>query len=189
MVALAGWMNRQQQEVIEYLMEENRVLREKLGHKRIILNEAQKRRLATAGAKLGRDLLRQFGALFSPDTLLRWHRWLVARKYDGSAYRRPGRPPTKRQMVRDLILRMACENRAWGIDRIHGELKKLGYKVHRSTVRRIMRENGLLDDPDGPAKKTTWMTFLRSHWESIAATDFFTVEAWTPTGLKRFFVP
>jgi hypothetical protein len=64
-MALAGWMNREQQDVIAYLREENRILREKLGHKRIILNEPQKRRLATAGMKLGKDLLRQFGTLFS----------------------------------------------------------------------------------------------------------------------------
>jgi hypothetical protein len=67
-------MNRQQQNVIAYLREENRILREKLGHKRIILDEPQKRRLATAAMKLGKDLLRQFGTLFSPDTLIRWHR-------------------------------------------------------------------------------------------------------------------
>jgi hypothetical protein len=72
LVAVAGWMNRQQQEVISYLTEENRILREKLGHERIILNDNQKRRLAAAGMKLGKDLLRQFGTLFSPDTLLRW---------------------------------------------------------------------------------------------------------------------
>jgi deoxyinosine 3'endonuclease (endonuclease V) len=65
-----------------YLHEENRILREKLGHKRIILNEPQKRRLATAAMKLGKDLLRQFGTQFSPSTLLKWHRYLVARKYD-----------------------------------------------------------------------------------------------------------
>ncbi len=85
-VALAGWMNRQKQEVIEYLREENRVLREKLGHKRIILNDNQRRRLATAAVKLGRDLLRQFRRLFSPDTLLKWHRYLVACKYDDSTF-------------------------------------------------------------------------------------------------------
>jgi hypothetical protein len=83
-MAISGWMNREQQEVIDYLREENRILREKLGRKRIILNESQKRRLATAAAKFGRDLLRQCGTLFSPDTLLRWHRWFVARKYDGT---------------------------------------------------------------------------------------------------------
>ncbi len=83
-VMVAGWMNRQQQQVIEYLRTENQVLREKLGGKRLILNESKKRRLATAGMKLGKDLLRQFGTLFSPDTLLRWNRWFIARKYDSS---------------------------------------------------------------------------------------------------------
>ena len=86
-VALAGWMNRQQQEAISYLRTENRILREKLGHKRLILNDYQRRRLATVGMKLGKDLLRQFGTLFSPDTLLRWNRWFIARKYDGSGKR------------------------------------------------------------------------------------------------------
>jgi len=84
LVGLAGWMNREQQEVIEYFREENRILREKLGARRIILNDAQRRRLATAAAKLGRVLLRQVGPLFSPETLLGWFRTLVARKYDGS---------------------------------------------------------------------------------------------------------
>jgi hypothetical protein len=71
-VAIAGWMNRQQPEVISYLTEENLILREKLGSKRIILNDSQKRRRAAVGMKLGKDLMRQFGTLFSPDTLLRW---------------------------------------------------------------------------------------------------------------------
>lgn len=65
-----------------YLREENRILREKLGRKRIILNESQKQRLAAAAMKLGKDLLRQWSTLFSPATRLRWHRWFVARKYD-----------------------------------------------------------------------------------------------------------
>lgn len=72
-VAVAGWMNQRQQEAIEYLKEENRILREKLGHKRLILNVAQKRRLASAAKKLGRDLLAEVGTLFSPETLLKWH--------------------------------------------------------------------------------------------------------------------
>jgi transposase InsO family protein len=187
-VALAGWMNRQQQEVIEFLREENRVLREKLGHKRIILNVAQKRRLATAAMKLGKDLLRQFGTLFSPETLLKWHRYLVARKYDGSDRRgKRGPVPTKANMVRKLVLQMAQENPQWGYGRINGELKKLGYKVHWQTVRRIMLDHGLLDDPDKPYK-STWKDFLRSHWESLAACDFFTVEAWGLKGLTRYFV-
>ena len=68
MLALAGWMNRQQQQVIQYLRDENHILREKLGKKRLILNESQKCRLATAAMKLGKDLLRQFGTVFSPAT-------------------------------------------------------------------------------------------------------------------------
>jgi hypothetical protein len=86
-VALAGWMNRQQQEVIEYLKEENRILREKLGPGRILLNIAQKLRLATAAFKVGRKLLQDCATVFSPDTLLKWHRTLVARKYDGGGTR------------------------------------------------------------------------------------------------------
>lgn len=188
MVAIAGWMNRQQQEAISYLREENRILREKLGHKRIILNDAQKRRLAAAAARLPRELLRHVGTLFSPDTLLKWNRWFIARKYDGADRRgKRGPAPTKQRMIRDLVLRMAEENPDWGYGRMYGELKKLGYKVHWQTVRRVMLDCGLLDDPDKPPK-TSWKTFLASHWESIAATDFFTVEAWTKAGLTRFLV-
>jgi len=130
LVALAGWMNRQQQHVIEYLQEENRILREELGRKRILLNVAQKRRLATKGKVLGRALLKQFGTLFCPDTILKWHRMLIARKYDGSGRRRPVPVPTKANMIRDLVLRMADENPGWGYGRIYGELKGLGYDVH-----------------------------------------------------------
>jgi hypothetical protein len=102
-VALAGWMNRQQQEVIQYLRVQNQILREKLGRKRIILNESQKRRLATAAMKLGKDLLRQFGTLFSPDTLIRWHRWLVARKYDSSDRRGKRGPAPNASLKRSGI--------------------------------------------------------------------------------------
>jgi putative transposase len=186
-VAVAGWMNRQQQDAIEFLKEENKILREKLGPKRLLLSDEQKRRLATKGKILGRKLLEEFGTLFAPDTILKWHRMLVARKYDGSAKRRPGPEPKKANMIRDHVLRMAEENPGWGYGRIHGELKVLGYDVHWQTVRRVMREHGLLDDPDSP-EKLKWITFLRSHWETLAACDFFTVEAWTPTGLTRFLV-
>jgi hypothetical protein len=79
-VAIAGWINRRQQEAIEYLKVENRILREKLGHKRIILNVSQKRLLAVAAFKLPRDLLRQCGTLFSPETILKWQ--CVRRRWD-----------------------------------------------------------------------------------------------------------
>ena len=186
LIAIAGWMNREQQEVISYLRVENQILRKKLGPKRIILNNRQKRRLAAAAMKLGRDLLRQFGTLFSPDTLIRWNRMLIARKYDGSGGKR-GPKPKKANSVRKLVLQMATENPIWGYGRIYGELRKLDYDVHWQTVRRIMLDAGLLPDPDKPYK-TTWKTFLASHWESIAAADFFTVEAWELKGLTRYMV-
>jgi len=186
LVAVAGWMNRQQQDAISYLRVENQVLREKLGQKRIILNDNQKRRLAAAAMKLGRDVLRQFGTLFSPDTILRWNRMLIASKYDGSGGKR-GPKPKKANSIRKLVLQMAADNPGWGYGRIYGELKKLGNKVHWQTVRRVMLDAGLLPDPDKPYK-TTWKTFIKSHWESIAAADFFTVEAWGLKGLTRYLV-
>jgi transposase InsO family protein len=185
LVAVAGWMNQQQQELIEYLKEENRILREKLGPGRILLNPVQKRRLATAAFRVGRKLLQGCATLFSPDTLLRWHRTLVARKYDGSGKRGP--QPKKANEVRKLVLRMKQENDDWGYGHIHGELKKLGYQVSWQTVRRIMKEHGLLDEPDRP-KRMSWTTFIKAHFESMSACDFFTVEAWTPKGLTRFLV-
>jgi transposase InsO family protein len=187
-VALAGWMNRQQQDVIAYLTVENRILREKLGHKRLILNESQKRRLAIAAIKLGKDLLRQFGTLFSPDTLIRWHRWFVARKYDSSDRRgKRGPVPTKANMIRKLVLEMAAANPSWGYGHIHGELKGLGYKISWQTVRRVMLDHGLLPDPDRPYK-TTWNDFIKSHWESLAACDFFSVDILGFKGLTRYLV-
>jgi transposase InsO family protein len=184
-VAIAGWMNRQEQDAIEFLKEENRILRARLGHKRIILNAAEKRRLSTAAKKLGSNLLGQVSTIFSPATLLKWHRMLVARKYDGCGMRGP--KPKKANSVRALVLRMAGDNPDWGYGRIHGELKGLGFTVSWQTVRRIMLEHGLLPDPDKPYK-TTWNSFLHSHWESIAACDFFSIEAWGFKGLTRYLV-
>jgi hypothetical protein len=173
LVTLAGWMNRQQQQVIDYLRTENQILREKLGTKRVLLNESQKCRLVTAAMKLGKDLLRRWGTHFSPETILRWHRWFVARKYDGSDRRgRRGPVPTKANSVRKLVLEMAESNPSWGYGHIHGELTGLGYKVSWQTVRRVMLDHGLLPDPDKPYK-STWSTFIKSHWESACACDFF----------------
>ena len=124
----------------------------------------------------------------SPATLLKWHRVLIARKYDASDRRgRRGPAPTKANMIHKLVLRMAEENPSWGYGHIHGELKGLGYDVSWQTVRRVMLDHGLLPDPDRPYK-TTWNTFLASHWESIAARDFFSVEAWSLKDLARYMV-
>ncbi len=91
---LAGWVNRGQQDIIEYLREENRVLREQLGEKRLLFTDVQRRRLAAKAKKIGRRGLFEISLLVTPDTLLRWYRRLIAKKYDGSQARRAGRPKT-----------------------------------------------------------------------------------------------
>src|ERR671927_1233258 len=94
LIAVAGWMNQRQLQVIEYLREENRVLREQLGERRLRLTDDQRRRLAARAKGLGRKLLAEVATLVTPETLLAWHRKLIAQKYDGSAQRGPGRPRT-----------------------------------------------------------------------------------------------
>ena len=90
--AVAGWMNHQQQEVLDYLREENRVLREQLGNRPVRFDDDQRRRLAVRAKALSRKVLAEVATIVTPDTLLRWHRKLIAEKYDGSAKRAPGRP-------------------------------------------------------------------------------------------------
>jgi putative transposase len=93
-VTLAGWLNERQQQVIEYLIEENRVLREQMGRRRFRFTDNQRRRLAAKAKKLGRRLLAHVATIVTPETLLGWHRKLIVNKYDGSASRGLGRPRT-----------------------------------------------------------------------------------------------
>lgn len=184
---LAGWINRHQTEVIEYLLEENKILREKIGNKRILLNKNQKYRLAVLGKKLDRKVLSRFCTSFVPDTILRWHRQLVCKKYDGTKNRcKYGRPRISDEL-KQLILDMSEECRHFGCKKITGYLKYLGYRVSRSTVRRVLIEHGINPSPNRP-EKTTWREFIKAHWESLAATGFFTVEIYTFKGLTRYMV-
>ena len=89
--------------------------------------------------------------------------------------------------LRTLASRMAIENEWWGYTRILGELKKLGYTVSRSTVRRILKERGIDPAPER-SKHLPWGKFLKAHWEAMAAADFFTVEVLTGVGLIRYVV-
>ena len=181
----AGWMNHRQQLVIEYLQEEIRVLREQLG-KRPHFNDGQRRRLAAKAKLIGRKGLARCASIVTPDTLVSWHRRLIAKKYDSSKKRKPGRPPIKVD-IRELVLRMARENRAWGYTRIQGALANLRHEIGRGTIAGILREAGL-DSAPGRRKGMTWKEFLRVHWSTMAAMDFFTVEVWTPVGLVRYHV-
>jgi putative transposase len=121
----------------------------------------------------------------TPDTLLQWYRRLIAKKYDGSKSRTVGRPRTAAEI--EEILRMARQNPTWGYTRIRGALCNLGYGIGRNTIKRILLENGL--DPAPLRGRTmSWKTFLKAHWGTIAATDFFSVEVLTRVGLVRYFV-
>src|SRR5687767_578416 len=113
LIAVAGWMNQRQLQMIQYLREENHVLREQLGDRRLRLTNDQRRRLASKAKKLGRKVLAEVATIVTPETLLRWHRQLIAQKYDGSGKRGPGRPRTIREIER-LVVQMAEENQDWG---------------------------------------------------------------------------
>ena len=184
LIAVAGWMNQRQLQIIDYLREENRVLREQLGGRRLRLNDDQRRRLAAKAKGLGRKLLAEVATIVTPETLLAWHRKLIAQKYDGSGKRGPGRPRTAGE-IEALVVRMAEENRDWGYRRIQGALSNLGHEIARSTIAEILERHGIEPAPER-SRKTTWKEFLSRHWELIVAADFFTVEVWTRRGLQRF---
>ena len=187
-VAFAGWINQQQQQVIQFLRTENQVLKETHGKKRIRLNEDQRRRLAVKAKVLGRKLLEQVATIVTPDTLLRWHRRLIAEKWDYSHRRekRPGRPPVSEEITQ-LVLRMARENPPWGYDRIEGELANLGHQVSDGTVGNILRAHGMEPAPKRK-HETTWKQFIQSHWECLGSIDFTTIEVWTMGGLATYYV-
>jgi len=186
LISLAGWLNQRQQDVIDYLQEENRVLREQLGGKRLRFSDDQRLRLAVRAKKLGWRMLQELTPIVTPATLLAWHRRLIARKYDGSKQRGPGRPRT-RDEIQQLVVRMATENRDWGYRRIQGALANLGHEVAHGTIANILKQHGLEPSPERELK-TTWKEFLSRHRAVIVAADFFTIEAWTRKGLIRFLV-
>lgn len=182
---LAGPIEQNQQLLIEYLQEEIKVLREQLG-RQPRFTDLQRIRLAAKAKRAGMDALRRIAPIITPDTLLRWHRRLTAQKYDGAKKRSPGRPGTQ-QEIRNLILRFARENPTRGYTRIQGALSNLGHQVARGTVANVLQQEGI--DPAlqrGP--RSTWREFLGSHWELLAAADFFTVEVWTALGQVRYHV-
>ena len=118
LVTLSGWVNRYQQHVIEYLVAEDRVLKDQLKVRRLRLSDDQRRRLGAKGRRLGRRVLRQVATIVTPDTIRRWHRQLIARKWTFTPTR-PGRSGVMKE-ISTLIVRMATENPAWGYTRIQG---------------------------------------------------------------------
>jgi len=187
LLLFGGWVSRQQQAAIAYLAEENRVLREQLGGRRPRFTDAQRRRLAIRGKALGRKLLAGVCGIVTPDTILRWYRELVARKYDGSAKKRgPGRPRLA-ETIRELVVRIASETPTAGYTKIRDIVNGLKREVSRSTVKRILDEQGIVPAPER-RKRVSWREFLAAQWEGLAATDFFDVEVLSWRGLVRYRV-
>jgi hypothetical protein len=162
---------------IVVLRHELGVLRRRVG--RPALRPADRAFLAATSRSLART---RWGSFFvTPDTLLRWHRRLVARRWTYPS-RSPGRPPVGAE-VRALVLRLARENPRWGYQRIAGEIAGLGISVSATTVRKLLREAGL-----GPADQRTglsWRQFLRSQAASMLACDYFTVDT---VAMRRLYV-
>jgi len=183
LATFGGWVNRQQTKVIEYLVEENRILKEQLKGRRLLLTDDQRRRLAAKGKILGRRVLAGIATIVTPDTILRWHRQLIAAKWT-YLRKRIGRPGIMKA-IRKLIVRMATDNSSWGYCRIQGELKKLNHRVARSTIAKTLKDHGI---PPAPRRPTSWRTFLRAHADVIAGVDFFTTEVWTTRGLVTYYV-
>jgi NDP-sugar pyrophosphorylase family protein len=156
LATFSAWANRRQPGVIAYLIEENRVFKEQLesGGRRLHFTDDQRRRLAAKGKPLGRKALQQIATIVTPETILAWHRKLIAAKWT-YPQRRIGRPGVMRE-IRELIVRMAEENTTWGYARIQGALKHLDHRVARSTIAKVLKEHGLGPSPDRPM---SWATF------------------------------
>jgi putative transposase len=132
------------------------------------------------------QVLNELETLVTPDTLLRWYRELVAFKWNYSQRRGPGRPRIMKTIV-ELILQMALENPSWGYTRIRGALANLGHQVGRGAIANILRDHGIEPAPERDAHPR-WSTFLKAHWECLAATDFLSVEVCTMRGLVTQYV-
>jgi len=186
-IFLAGWVNQEQQKVIEFLRTEIDILLEKQGKKRILLNDDQRARLAIKGKAIGRKALMQLTTIVTPDTILQWHRKLVAQKWDYSERRKKvGRPPISEEVV-TLVLTMAHANPTWGYDHIQGALANLGHTISDQSVGNILKKHGVEPAPERQ-RQTTWAPFIKAHWDVLAAIDFTTVEVWARNGLITFYL-
>jgi len=147
-------------------------------------------RVAAKAKRLSRKMLEQCTELFTADTIMRWYRELVAQKYDGSENRTsPGRPQIGHEIV-NLVIRFKEENPRWGYQKITDQIVYLGHKISKSSVKNILIENGYDPEPDLTVR-STWHEFIKSHWEVLAACDFFTIELLVGRKLVRctvFFV-
>src|SRR6266508_396427 len=158
------------------------ILERHLYGQKIRFTRADRALLAPLLHRLPRDVLRRIRLLVRPETVLRWHRDLIAARHARiSRPKRVGRPPAVRS-IRALVLRLARENSSWGYRRIHGELLVLGVKVAASTVWEILNDAGIHPAPERTSDG--WAAFLRSQAEALLAADFF--ETVTLTGARMY---
>jgi len=176
---LAYATDKQLAKYLEYLKVENRILRNKLP-KRITITLAERAQLVKHGKPVGKAI-RDLITIVSPRTFARWM------SNEGTTRKMPAKPgrPRKPEEIRALILQMA-QDTGWGYRRILGELKKLRIKVSRSTIYRILIENGF--DPGPKRGEGTWHEFLKRHVKTLWACDFFTKKVWTARGLVEYYV-
>jgi putative transposase len=170
----------------EYLVTENRILHSQIKG-RVHLSDGERKALANIGKKLGKQALAEVATIVKPETILAWHRRLIAQKFDGTQQRRSlGRPRVDKNLEA-LVVRLAQENRTWGYDRIVGAVRHVGYTISDQTVGNILKRHGI---PPAPARQrnTTWSEFIRTHMDVLVATDFFTAEVWTWCGLVTYYV-
>ena len=170
----------------EYLATENRILRNQIKG-RLRLTDPERVSLAEIGKRLARRSLEEVAQIVRPETILGWHRKLIARKFDGSKNRPSAGRAMRSQAIEDLVLQFARENRSWGYRRIVGALRNLGHEVSHQTVANVLERHGLPPAPER-GKRMAWRDFIRSHTEVLAAVDFFTAEVWTAGGLITYYV-
>ncbi len=184
----AGQVNGELLEDVEYLREENRILKgqiDKTG-KRILLSDEERISLAVKGRALGKRLAENI-SIVSPETLLMWHRKLVDRKFDYSERRKKRGQEPLPEKVRKLVVEIATENPCRGCNRIVGAMKNLGHRISDTTIGKILRENGISPSPER-TRGTSWARFIKSHKDVMWATDFFSEEVWSPFGLVTVYV-
>lgn len=168
-------------QMVDYLKTENRILRAKLP-KRVEVTASERERLVKHGKSLG-SKIKDMITIVSPRTFARWASGET--KSVGKKNETKGGRPRKPDEVRELVVTMAKEN-AWGLGRIMGELKKLGLKICKGTVRNILRENGF---DLGPTRgQGSWDEFIKMHAKTLWACDFFSKKVWTLGGLVEYFV-
>ena len=188
---VAHAINERMARQLDYLLEEVRVLREAFtettGRKRIPFTDEQRKRLAVAGKALTPEERETCCQLARPKTILDWFRQLAAQKYDGSKQRRNRGRPRKADQIRALVIRLAGENITWGYTKIRDAMRGLKIDIGRTTVANILAEAGIEPAPER-TRKRTWKHFITSHWDTLYACDFFTVESLGPFCTVRYMV-